>query len=217
MGLSVLRSVDRAHPLPKGGKLCSLRHHRTCPLRPPRCGTNMTTTEHRELAQILPPSLEGPPSANSSPERWRSGPRGTKLPACRVSWGCVTETARVPLTSFGAGQQRNRGGQEVLPTTTDPAAFHERDRLRPTSTSANSISANFWMLNFGTTKCGALKGGAPKGGGPNLEKVGPRRVEPRREPRRVGGPNFRSFFPSSATIFFILLSLGVLSWNFVGV
>ena len=44
----------------------------------------------------------------------------------------------------------------------------------------------------------------------NLEKVGPRRVEPRRvEPRRVGGPKFRAFFPSSATIFFLLS----LSWG----
>ena len=36
-------------------------------------------------------------------------------------------------------------------------------------------------------------------------EVGPRRVGPRRvEPRRVGSPKFRAFFPSSATIFFLL-------------
>ena len=52
---------------------------------------------------------------------------------------------------------------------------------------------------------GPSKGGPQKGGGPNLEKVGPRRVEL----RRVGGPKFRAFFPSSATIFFLLS----LSWG----
>ena len=51
---------------------------------------------------------------------------------------------------------------------------------------------------------------ASEGGGPNPEKVEPRRVEPRRvEPRRVGGPkggarNLALFFPSPATIFFLL-------------
>ena len=39
-----------------------------------------------------------------------------------------------------------------------PRVFHERDRFRPIST-----SANFWMLNFGTTK-----GGAPEGWGPKF-------------------------------------------------
>ena len=79
------------------------------------------------------------------------------------------------------------------------------DRLRPISTSANSISANFWMLNFGTTKCGALEVGPQRGGGPNLEKVGP---------RRVGGPKISLFFSHPpATIFFLLsLSLCVEFW-----
>ena len=122
MGWSVLRFSDRAHPWPLGRMLCSLQNHRTCPPRHPRCGTNMTTTEHRELAQTPPPDLEGPPSTNSSPERWRSGPREAMPPAHRVNSGFVTETARVPLTFSGAGQQRNRGGQGVLKTTTDPGA-----------------------------------------------------------------------------------------------
>ena len=49
--------------------------------------------------------------------------------------------------------------------------WDEHDRLRPISTSANSISAIFWMLNFWTTK------------------GGPQRVEP----RKVGGQNFELF------------------------
>ena len=32
-----------------------------------------------------------------------------------------------------------------------------------------------------------------------------------------GGPNFRAFFPSPATIFVLSLSQGVFSWNFGGV
>ena len=36
--------------------------------------------------------------------------------------------------------------------------------------------------------------------------------------RRVGGPEFRAFFPSPATIFIpSSLSVGVFSWNFRGV
>ena len=118
---SLPRSVDRAHPLPKGGKLCSLRHHRTCPLRPPRCGTNMTTTEHRELAQILPPSLEGPPSANSSPERWQwtkrsqaawmSGKLGIRDRNCSCSSDVFRSWATTKL-----------GCPRGAPTTTDPGA-----------------------------------------------------------------------------------------------
>ena len=49
-------------------------------------------------------------------------------------------------------------------------------RLRPISTSANTISANFWMLNFWTTQGGAPQGWSPEG---------------------WGAQNFALFFPSS--------------------
>ena len=53
---------------------------------------------------------------------------------------------------------------------------------------------------------------APNGGG--SEGWRPRRVEP----RRVGGPKFRAFFPFSRHHFLSSFSLlGVLSWNFGGV
>ena len=54
---------------------------------------------------------------------------------------------------------------------------------------------------------------ASQGGGPNLEKVEPRRVEP----RRVGGPegwgaqNFALFFPSPAGKFVLFFPLWGLS------
>ena len=113
----------------------------------------------------------------------------------------------------------------------------ERDRLRPISTSA-SFFFEFGQFDFGqfrfrleflrpkprkgpkgspkggSRRVEALEGGspgAPEGGGPNLEKVGPRRVEP----RRVGGPKFRAFFPIPATIFFILSLSWVLPWIMV--
>ena len=43
----------------------------------------------------------------------------------------------------------------------------------------------------------APKGGGPELGGPNLEKVGPRRVEPEGWSPEGWGPKFRAFFPSS--------------------
>ena len=67
-------------------------------------------------------------------------------------------------------------------------------------------------------------GGGLQGWGP--DRWGPRRVgvqkgwgaEPRKSgARRVGGPKFRAFFPSPATIFTLFVSLGVFSWNFGGV
>ena len=89
-----------------------------------------------------------------------------------------------------------------------------RDRLRPIS-----ISANFWMLNFGTTKGRALEGWGPRRVGPSKGGA-PRRVGPSKggpPEGGGGGPKFQSFcslLPPQNSFFF--LSLGVLSWNFVG-
>ena len=59
---------------------------------------------------------------------------------------------------------------------------------------------------------------ASKGGGPNLEKVGHRKVGPRRGrvgPRRVGGPKVsRFFFPLPPQFSFFLPSLGGLFVEF---
>ena len=145
-----------------------------------------------------------------------------------------------PALFFDFGQL-DFGQLRLRPITTSANYDFGQFRLRPISTSANSIPANFWMLNFGTTKCGALEVWAPKGGSPNLEKMEPRRVEPRKweaqrveapnlekvgprreeprrvEPRRVGGPKFRFFFPLLPQFSFFFLSLGVLAWNFGGV
>ena len=98
-------------------------------------------------------------------------------------------------------------------------------QLRPISTSANF---DFGQFDFGQfldvefwddTVWGPQRVGPQRVEAQTLEKVEPRRVGAPKggDPEGWGAQNFALFFPSSATIFFLLsLSWGFLSWNFGG-
>ena len=139
--------------------------------------------------------------------------------AWRMRWGSMLSCVAAKAVATSLLVLRCAHGSDGDTFSTSEVEGEHRhagggDRLRPISTSANSISANFWTLNFGTTKCGALEGWAPKGGGPKPRKS----VAQKGGAPKGGEPKIsRFFFHTPATIFFLLSSLGVRSWNFGGV